>query len=214
LNPHRSGYMYTICDLCGRKRHQKDTLIVSDIYDRHNGLLICKEHKDQPAPGVRPLKILETITSTPKYVRRENTDRFVVNANDDRLPGKPREVRPQASTLGSYVDVYWTGPDDVGSSAIIGYQVTQYSPQLGNPIVVAANTSDPAGYFRDTTANVNSEYSYTIAAINSFGTGPESEPGYYPHLRVDTSIVYLSASQGSVLIANGGADTMIISPEV
>lgn len=184
-----SGDMYLICDSCGAKVRQKDTILVNDKYSLQNGLVICRTHLNETEYGMRPINTSETITSAPKYVRSESSDVFISNPNDDTVPTAPRNVRPQASTIGSYVDIYWEGPESIGSSAIASYTIYRSEPQMGTATSIV--TASPITYYRDTDANISAEYSYTVAATNGYGTGPQSEPGYYPTIRVPPSVEYL-----------------------
>jgi hypothetical protein len=195
--------MYVICDSCGAKVHQSETILVNDKYSLQNGLVICTVHLNDREYGLRPINTNETIVSNPRYVRSENSDRFITNANDDTAPTAPRNVRPQASTIGNYVDIYWEGPESIGSSAIESYTIYRRNPQLGGTAVTIV-TGESITYYRDENADVDTEYSYTIAATNGYGTGPESSPGYYPTIRVAPSVVYLLDESGNYITDENG----------
>jgi hypothetical protein len=195
--------MYVICDSCGAKVHRSKTTLVNDRYSLQNGLVVCTSHLNEREYGMRPINTNETITSAPKYVRSESSDRFIVNANDDTVPTAPRNVRPQASTIGSYVDIYWEGPESIGSSAIESYTVYRSEPQLGpaTPLV----TGSPTTYYRDTDADVSGEYSYTVTATNGFGTSAHSAIAFYPTLRVDDfDVIYLIDENNRAIIDENG----------
>lgn len=196
--------MYVICDSCGRKVHQRDTTLVKDKFSLQNGLVICTIHLNDTEYGMRPIDTREVITGNPKYVRSESSDRFIENPNDDTAPTAPRNVRPVASTIGSYVDIYWEGPESVGSSAIESYKIYRSDPQLGAEVLIEAATDTAIAYYRDETADINGEYSYVIAATNGYGTGPNSLPGYYPTIRVEAGVVYLIDENNDVLIDENG----------
>ena len=195
--------MYLICDSCGRKVHQRDTTLVTDRFSLQNGLVLCTRHLDDREYGMRPVDTNEIITGTPMYVRSESSDIFITNPHDDTVPTAPRNIRPVASTIGNYVDIYWEGPDSTGSSAIESYIIQRSSPQLASYTTVVAETS-PATYYRDTTADVATEYSYIIAATNGFGTGAYSEPGYYPTINADSSVVYIIDENNAYIIDENG----------
>lgn len=194
--------MYLICDSCGRKVHQRDTILVNDKFSLQNGLVICKIHLNDREYGLRPVDTSETITGNPKYVRSESSDTFITNPNDDTVPTAPRNVRPVASPIGSYIDIYWEGPEAIGSSAIEGYSIYRYFPQLGGPELLTSNS--PATYYRDEDADITLEYTYTVAATNGFGTGPQSAPGYYPAIKVETEFTYLTDENDKVLEDENG----------
>ena len=196
--------MYVICDSCGAKVHQSETILVNDKYSLQNGLVICTIHLNDREYGMRPVNTNETITSTPRYVRSESSDRFITNSNDDTVPTAPRNVRPQASTIGSYVDIYWDGPESIGSSAIVSYKIYRSVPQLGTESLLIAATSSGSTYYRDETADISLEYSYVIAATNGYGTGPNSQPGYYPAIRVAPSVVYIRDESDNYIIDENG----------
>jgi hypothetical protein len=113
-------------------------------------------------------------------------------------------VRPQASTIGDYVDIYWEGPESIGSSAIISYKIYRSVPQLGLEVLIEAATDSGITYYRDDTADVSGEYSYVIAATNGHGTGPNSLPGYYPAVRVDVGVIYLVDENGNYITDENG----------
>ena len=65
----------------------------------------------------------------------------------------------------------WTAPLDNGSAPITGYTVT---PFIGTTAQAAIPTGSTAPYFTVTGLTNGTTYSFTVAAINSFGTGPAS----------------------------------------
>jgi Bacterial Ig-like domain (group 3)/Fibronectin type III domain len=98
---------------------------------------------------------------------------------DDVLIAKPPSTAPGAPTgvhgaaRDSAVDLSWTAPVSDGGSAITGYRITPYiGTTAQKPILTAsAATSQTVGGLTNGTA-----YTFTVAAITSVGTGPDSSP--------------------------------------
>lgn len=201
INPPPRNERYVICDVCGFKFHRKDTIEVNDIYNRHYGLIVCKSDYDKTNAQDRPFSVDENILTATEYVRDRSTDTFVTNENDDRAPGKPTSGICYPNTLYSYIDLYWDAPGDNGSSPIIGYIVQRASPQQGAYTALSDNTETSAAYYSDTTANISSEYSFKVAAINSFGIGPYSDEFFWPtFIGIWHDISYLVASQDNSVL--------------
>lgn len=178
------GFVKVICDVCGGEFHQKDTVRVNNKYNTQHGLVVCFKDFDQINEQVLPNTHIDRPISSPETLRPERPPTFEANLNDDRLPGPPRAPFAQANPITDTIDLLWQGPEDQGSSVIIGYVIERATPQLSTYRVVTPNTNSAATYFNDTSANVSIEYSYKVAAINGFGTGPYSEEFFWPTVNV------------------------------
>jgi hypothetical protein len=172
-------YVKVICDVCSGEFYQKDTVYVQDRYNFQYGLVVCKADLDKVNPQIYPIHIYEPAISDPKTLRPEKTDRFLVNENDDRLPSAPRLGSTLVNPITDAVDLYWQGPIDNGSSGIEGYKIVRAGQLLEVFETISENTNMGATYYTDTTADVNAQYIYKVAAINSFGVGPYSEAFYW-----------------------------------
>jgi hypothetical protein len=87
------------------------------------------------------------------------------------LPGAPTAVTGTASD--GAVKLSWNAPSSDGGSSITGYRITPYIGSTAQTPVVTTDdsTSDKVTGLTDGTA-----YTFTVAAINSVGTGPDSDP--------------------------------------
>jgi len=89
------------------------------------------------------------------------------------VPGAPTDV---AATSGDDAasTVSWVAPADDGGSPITGYVVTPYiGTDAADPVAV----DDPTATAHTVTGLTNgTAYTFTVAAVNAAGEGPESEP--------------------------------------
>lgn len=196
-------FVKVICDICGGLFYQKDTIRINDKYNLQHGLLVCKKDADQINEQVLPNNHFEHPISQPELLRPEHSDQFAVNALDDRLPGPPRLPFTAPNPINDNIDLYWQGPEDPGSSGIIGYKIERASPQLAYYYTIEDNTNEGATYYTDLTADVTQEYSYRISAINSFGTGSPSIDFFWPKnnlLFFDIQYLVISPNNENLLI--------------
>ncbi len=200
------GYAYILCDVCGRKIRQKDAILITDRYNTQSNLLVCKDDADKTNPQNIPFSISELNIINPKLVRSEAPDTNIVNPYDNRVPSAPQLAIATIHPINSTIILQWQGPVDAGSGPIIGYIITRAEPQLTLDVTIEYNTNINSTYYEDLTGDISVDYSYTIAAINTFGTGP-STIAYYPVNRSDTVLgttnKYLVTSQTSYTITNG-----------
>lgn len=199
------GHIKVVCDVCNRVIFRKDAIKVTDKLHRQFGLLVCKEDYDQLHLFDRPAKAREKPATHPENLRPERPLQFSDNENDDRVPSAPRNLKAQGSSLGSTVELFWEGPIDTGSSGIIGYVIQRAFPQLGIYETISANTNSFGAYYNDTSADITSVYSYRIAAINTFGTGPFSNEALFPSLQYDnTYFKFIGANENYVVATDQG----------
>ena len=201
-----AGNTYVICDVCGKKKRRQDTVRVQDKWSSQNSLVVCLDDLDVTNPQAIPFKIREKIVHASEGLRPESPDSYVVNALDSRAPSAPRNLTAITDTLNPYVMLYWDGPEDVGTSQIIGYIVERANPQLGTYEVLTSNTGTNVTTYVDTTADISLEYTYRIKAINSSGSSPYSNEAFFPVINVPwQDLNYLVLSQdGSALTTGSG----------
>lgn len=198
-------FVKVYCDICGGKFYQKDTVQITDKYNTQFGLIVCKNDADERNDQVLPNNHVDRPVSHPELLRPERPDTFALNLNDDRAPGPPRNPFTQVNPINESIDLFWQGPEDNGSSNIIGYKILRANPQLAAPDEIQSNTGTEYTYFQDLTGDVNIEYSYKIAAINSHGVGSYSSDFYWPKLNLLwEDIAYLVISpDDDVIVING-----------
>ena len=69
------------------------------------------------------------------------------------------------------VALTWTAPASDGGSPITGYRITPY---IGTVAQTPVLTGSPATNFNVTGLTNGTTYTFTVAAINAVGTGPDS----------------------------------------
>lgn len=197
------GYMYVICDVCGKKVRQRDTVVRKDKYNQQNNLVMCKDDVDKPQPSLRPIRIREKYRPNPSDVRSEPTDTYIVNANATRIPSAPTLLRAAGgSGVVEVVALSWIGPSDPGDSGIIGYVI--WRETIGAPgDIIISNTNSTATYYEDTTLNINSIATYKVSAINSSGMGPYSNIAYFPIETNELDEQFLQTSDTGAYILTG-----------
>ena len=197
-----SGFIKVICDVCGGLFYRKDTVKITDKWNFQNGLVVCLKDADKINEQVLPNNIIDKPVPSPELIRKEHADEFVSNVNDDTLPTAPTNLYASPASIEPVVALSWQGPSSPGSSGIIGYKVRRILSS-GEPIVSLILTGDEAPYYEDVSSSVSAAYSYEIAAINSFGTGPYSAIFYYPTLSQQGAIDYILVSQDASSLTTG-----------
>ena len=97
------------------------------------------------------------------------------------VPGAPTGLTAEVSESEAKVDLSWTVPADTGGAPITGYQI-ESSVDGNAPWTVVDTTGDVAGYTDEGDDNngpmfeVGTTRYYRVAAINSVGAGPFSDP--------------------------------------
>src|SRR5439155_8382938 len=86
-------------------------------------------------------------------------------------PGAPQNVA--GSPLDSAVSLTWDAPASDGGSMITGYRVTSY---INGVAQTSLMTGSSATNFRFGGLANGTTYTFTVAALNAAGTGPESAP--------------------------------------
>lgn len=171
-----------ICDVCGFKFRVKDVTKVVDRYNPQNNMIVCHEDLDKLNPQFIPFKLpLEKLLTNPSMVRPEAEQlNYASNPLADQLPSAPRNLVANLDPLNNQIYLTWDGPLNVGSSPLLGYIITRAEPQQAYYFTIESNTNSPAAYYLDTSADVNSEYTYKIAAISNLGTGSYSNIAFWP----------------------------------
>ncbi len=85
------------------------------------------------------------------------------------LPGAPTNVNGTAGDAS--VALTWTAPASDGGSPITGYRITPY---IGTVAQTPVLTGSSATNFNVTGLTNGTTYTFTVAAINAVGTGPDS----------------------------------------
>ena len=199
-----SGYVYVICDVCGRKIRRKDAILIKDKYNTQNNLLVCKQDADKTNPQSIPYTVKERPIADPKSIRVEQPDTYT-EEQATRVPGAPKNLKAKTGHFSNQVELTWEGPDDGGSSRITGYQITRSSPQYMPQVVILSSTNGDVTAYTDTTADIDTLYTYQISAINSAGVGEPSNIAPYPKQVEESDVNYLipSFSNDAFLLDTG-----------
>lgn len=177
------------CQVCGFKRKLNEVFLVSDKYNKYHGKLICRDHYNKTNPQIIQSKIKEKLIANKNKINPVSYTPYT-NPNDDRLPGKPTNGRTATDPNDGHIILYWDAPGDNGSSAIKGYRIRYSNPQRIHYAVLTEDSLTGVPYFKDT-VNINTDsVSYTVAAINGFGIGPESDEFYYPKDEYNTVLIH------------------------
>lgn len=174
------GYMYVICDVCGRKVRQRDTVLITDRFNTLNNRVVCRDDVDKTNPQATPIIARETLRPDPRTIRSEPADRYVTYPNSTIVPSAPRMLTVYPSGIGTTLLVSWTAPENSGDSPIIGYKITRSEPQLTTQFTLIDNTGTNSTLYEDTEDDITGNYTFRVAAINSAGTGPYSALYNYP----------------------------------
>lgn len=208
------GNRLIICDVCGFKTRVKYTVQINDRYNTLNKAIVCHKCYEKANPQLYPFKLpKEKLLTDPTYVRPESDDLiYADNPLADQLPSEPRNLVAQLDPLTNYVYLTWEGPLNVGSSPILGYRITRAEPQFAFQITINANDQSPAAYYLDITSDINSEYTYQVAAISELGIGPYSNYAFWPKQLVDspTTYNYLITSDTLETIVTGDGAAIIL----
>lgn len=202
-------YRKVVCDVCGKEVRQKDAVLIQDKWNKLNSMVVCRQDVEKVNDQIRPIIVRERIVDNIKTIRPVMPEQYVTVDTDTRLPGVPTNVRYSIDSLSGNLYILWDAPEDGGSSGIIGYSVKRAEPQLSTYSIIESNTNTNSTYYIDGSADLNSDYSYIIAAINSAGTGIYSEPGFYPTRLLDSSIVYIVSSQDELIITAGDGSYIV-----
>lgn len=208
------GNRLIICDVCGFKFRVKQTVQITDRYNTLNKAIVCKKCYEKANPQLYPFKLpKEQLLSEPTYVRPESEQLiYAPNPLADQLPSAPRNLTAMLDPLTNYIYLTWEGPENTGSSPILGYIVTRAEPQFAFQQVINANDQSPAAYYLDTTSDITAEYTYQVAAISELGTGPYSNYAFWPKQLVESpdTYNYLITSDTLETITTGAGVAIII----
>jgi len=213
-NPHvypRDGMHYIYCDICGRKIRSGDSVLLTGYHSDKKNLVVCPDDADITNPQEFIRSFRERQISNPKYIRSEGADSFQDNPNDDRVPSAPRFLEVVGASA-SGIELSWFGPDDAGSSAIIGYSVQRSTPCGATYSTIKANTGSPLTSYTDTTGSITENYGYQVAAINGAGTGGYSEEACYPP-SFQAGGTYVTGESDNVVLSEDGNSFVIAEDE-
>ena len=193
------GYMYVLCDVCGRKVRQRDTVVIRDRYNLQNNLVVCREDADKPNPHLRPLFIRERQLPNPKQVRGDVADKYA-SYTSTQVPSAPRLLTVTNEALSQQIMLSWQGPDNCGDSQIIGYQIVRSNHSNSPGTVIIADTLSYNTMAFDTTGVIGTFYGYQVAAINSAGVGALSDICYYPYYVYSAIVDIVTSDTGQQLV--------------
>lgn len=206
------NYVYVICDTCGRKVRQKDTVLVSDRFNYFNKMVVCITCTEKTNQQSIPIIIKEKLVDNPYLLRPEQADQYIVNTNASTVPSAPINVRVfPDSILGNTIILQWNGPDNPGNSQITGYIIKQAIPQSSTYLTLVANTNSNACSFIDNITPVSTICSYRIAAINASGIGTYSLECFYPYQTTDQYTNYIVLSQDSTVLTTGSGLSIVLA---
>jgi hypothetical protein len=141
-----------------------------------NGTNVCAGSTTSTAVACTATGLIagDSYTFTVAAINSDGTGAFspasaalVVNA----VPGTPNT--PSSSATGpTSISVTWVAPSDTGT-AITGYQIndTDTSTSINGTNVCAGSTTSTAVTCNVTGLNTGDSYTFTVAAINAYGTG-------------------------------------------
>lgn len=181
------GLAYILCDICGRKIHQKDAVLITDKWNTHYGLLVCKHDVDKTNEQNRPFIVRELQVQNPKLLRSERPDVLVTNPNSNTVPGPIQQGSATMNSLTNTVVLTWLGPQNQGSDPILGYKITRAIPQdayfLTISDIITSNGDATPTYYEDIDNVTLQPAIYYIYAVNKNGIGAISSPIYFPNLQ-------------------------------
>lgn len=206
-----TGYRLVICDLCKKQTRLKDTVLVKDKASTQYGLIICQRHVDEINIGVqKPIVFEPEKTVSPELIRAPQTETYITPDIDDRVPSAPRNLIARGGYDVGTIDLTWEGPEDSGSSGIIGYKVQISNPQYAEFEDVSSNTGVAYTTYTDTNVIIPTEgVTYRVAAINTYGTGAYSAQYHFPTL-IAPEYLYLLESQDNDVITTSDGEFIIL----
>jgi len=78
------------------------------------------------------------------------------------------------ATSPTTVNLSWATPTNNGGTSIIGYKVQRQNACTGSFNVISSNTGNASTIYTDSGLTANTCYNYTVASINTVGTGSTS----------------------------------------
>lgn len=196
------GFLYVICDICGRKVRQRDTQIITDKWNPHRNLVVCHRDVDQTNQQSIPIQVKDYPLPDPKGVRSEPPDQYLTNPTNDRVPTAPQELVVTYQYASGAAYLVWQAPIDPGSDAVQGYLIYRAEPQYTTYELIWTTTNANTTYL-DSDNDDGSFASYYVVAFNSAGNSPASNEAFYPYA-LDDNIVYLIDDSGDLLITDSG----------
>lgn len=197
---------YALCDVCGFQYHIKDLIKVNAPRHQQHNLLVCRRDLDKLNPQTDPIgNIADKLLTNTDKVRVEVEDgNQAVNLDDDRLPSKPLFGKAVVDPIQDKVTLYWEGPYDSGTSAIIGYKVVRSEPPGGPEDILTLNTENGSPYYFDSSSDTSATYTYRVAAVTALGTGPYSDYIFWPIETPISDVIYILTEDNKILSTEDG----------
>jgi hypothetical protein len=150
------------------------------------------------------------VGKAPRVIRPEPEDIYVVNLHSSRASSAPRELVAVAGPFNT-VTLHWFGPDDVGSDRITGYVINRSVDDLVAPSIYVLDTGTAATTYEDLLADTSQHiYSYTVQAINAYGTSVASNIAYFTTNEWADGIGYIVTSQDNSPITTGDGTYIVL----
>ena len=211
------GFLYVICDVCGRKVRQRDTQVITDKWNPHRNLVVCYRDYDETNQQSIPVQVRDYPLPDPKNIRSEPPDQYLSNTINNRVPTAPQQLSVTYQYSGNAAYLMWQAPIDPGSDAVQGYYIYRAVPQDTAYQLIWTTTNANTTYL-DTENDDGTFASYIVVAVNSAGNSPVSNTAYYPYqlspgeedfpfiATSDTGDVIMTSDAGQLIVmSNGGA---------
>lgn len=193
-----------ICDVCDRVMLRSDLIHVRDPYSLQCGLAVCRRCIDKTNTQSYPFSVNERPVSSPETLRPPKSVVPISIGTSERAPTAPQNLVAFAS--GTTIMLSWDGPEQQGTSPIIGYQIER-NMVAPDPWLVLS-TEAIMGY-NDIQAVITETYTYRVAAVNSYGISPYSNIAYFPTLAQTESRTVLSTSDTDDVLLTGDGEALL-----
>lgn len=168
-DPVQVGSMCTSGVSCGSDRNLLD---FNDMAVDKEGRVVIAYADGCLAPACNASSAATASRSDKATIARQAGGRRLFAANDPQEPAAPAApFLISATRLAQGADVKWNAPDN-GGSAITGYNILRGTTSGGEILLATVDASKTT--YIDNTINSTSNYFYKVSAINSAGTGANS----------------------------------------